>query len=385
MDEVQFRAIFWISMAVAMMLSFILFVGLTDAGQFLSIPRSAFITLWSYRILIFSIALVALTITWIVYDKDREVVPAALFVVLNFAWIFFMLNALLLSTYILFKPQPDPEDVTYLNFDAADMLYGANDDVMVLAVNGKSAAYPRYEIGSPHIAGIRLGDEEISVSFCGLRNLGVAFSPGKGKTHYDLGIVGQSNNNLIMYDKRTGELIQQISAKFESSNSPLSERPTLRMSYGNYKKAFPDGRVYNNSESTPLVRKIVSDAFFFVAEYFMEQDDLAFPYRYTNDALTGKDIVYALNIDDDYVAYTEDFIMREGGIINTSIGGKGIVIAYSDEYDSIVAFYSDQYIAEVDLYGNSNVGKLERVSSFKSKVYWGVWQHYFPDTALNRL
>ncbi len=378
------RNIFWIAISISLILAFILFFNLTDTGQFFAISNNTYVTSWLLRIPVAIISFFALVIAWLVQRKNRNIVTKNIFIVLCFVWLFFIFNGLLLNSYLLFKPLPNPADVTYLNVEDADALINENEDVVVLEVNGATAAYPKNQIRSPHIAGITIAGEDITVSYCGLSNVGIAFSPGSGKEHFDMGIIGQSNNNLVMIDKQTGEPVQQISGKYFKKDKLLDERSTFRMSYGNYKKAFPDGKIFRDSVDIPFYRKVISDVFFYIAGFFMEREDLAFPYKIHNKSLAGKELVYGLGINGDYVAYTEDYIKRTGGIINTEIGGEKIVLAHIEDYDTIAAFHADDEINQIDLFGNSNAGKLARVNSFRSKVYWGVWQHYFPGTALNR-
>ncbi len=71
-------------------------------------------------------------------------------------------------------------------------------------------------------------------------------------------------------------------------------------------------------------------------------DDPAFPtIREFDERLPRKALIYGLNVGDDYVAYTREFIVSHGNLVNAQIGGRNIVIAYDPQYDMVGAFYNE--------------------------------------------
>lgn len=117
-------------------------------------------------------------------------------------------------------------------------------------------------------------------------------------------------------------------------------------------------------------------------------DDPAFPtIKEFDERLPRKSLVYGLNVDDDYVAYTKEFVIESGNIVNTTIGDRPVVIAYDEHYDSVAAFYNGtgEPVLAVNVVGELADGRtLERVETLKSEIFWFIWANFFKDTGVNR-
>ena len=197
-------------------------------------------------------------------------------------------------------------------------------------------------------------------------------------------------NNLVMYDRETGEPIQQITGTAEYSDRTMSHYPTFRLSYANFKRAYPDGEVYYNPlQEFPWYRKLAGVPFQVFAGPVLRlnrdpsTNAMAFPIDDNDTRLHRKDHVYGMMIGGENVVYTLDFILENNGVVHATVGGQSIVIAYDEEFDSVGAFYTNTTVSGVDVYGNSDAGKLNRVETFQSEVLWGVWQHFMFDTIIN--
>ncbi len=79
--------------------------------------------------------------------------------------------------------------------------------------------------------------------------------------------------------------------------------------------------------------------------------------------------------------------MAQGDLINTTVGGRKIVVAYDPIYESIGAYYNDGDgpVSRIDFFGGSDQGNLARVENFKAGLLWHVWVEFFPHTHINRL
>lgn len=122
--------------------------------------------------------------------------------------------------------------------------------------------------------------------------------------------------------------------------------PTFRMSFRSFHKAYPNGELFLN-----------------------------------------KTYVRDINIDDDSVCYTEDFLIVHGNLINTTIGGRTVVIVNDPGYGSISAWYNDsgQPIGgTISFFRESDLGRLKRVEMLKPGIFWHVWVEFFRDTDINR-
>ena len=99
------------------------------------------------------------------------------------------------------------------------------------------------------------------------------------------------------------------------------------------------------------------------------------------------EVVWGVDIGDDAVCYTDDFIGVNDGLINAKIGGRDIVIAYDPQYESVGAWYNDsgKPVSEIDFFGRSDQGQLKRVETLKPGMFWHVWAEFYPHTDINRV
>ncbi len=167
--------------------------------------------------------------------------------------------------------------------------------------------------------------------------------------------------------------------------------PTFRMSFSGFQKAYPDGTVFLKKPSrNPLVRLFDFATGIALSSGIENQHRADAPLmdNMTNsdDRLPNKTYVWGINIGDDAVCYTKDFIIEQGNLINTTIGGRAIVISWSPIYDSIGAYYNDTGapITEIDFFGKTPEGILPRVDMLKSGLFWLVWVEFFQNTDINR-
>ena len=107
-----------------------------------------------------------------------------------------------------------------------------------------------------------------------------------------------------------------------------------------------------------------------------------------DDRLPTKALVWGLDINGDYVAYTEGFVRDNGNVVNASIGGENVVIAWDEQYESLGVYHNTtgEEVSAVDFFGVTNTGAmLPRVSTVKAGAFWVVWANFFPQTDLNRV
>ena len=233
--------------------------------------------------------------------------------------------------------------------------YPSVDDisVMVLETDQGAIAYSDYFILQPHVAtGGTIDGEEVIMTYCGLTNLGIAYSPVIDGQPLELSVMTQLENNLVLWDSNTGQPIQQIWGTMERAEERgrMQEWPTVRMPFSSFEKLYPDGRVYVNNIDA-FTENPLTAAFDRLTRHVMMYngvslqwvgDDPAFPtIDEFDERLPRKALIYGLNVADDYVAYTKEFIADRGDLINTRIGGRDVVISYDEQFDSVGAFYND--------------------------------------------
>jgi len=270
--------------------------------------------------------------------------------------------------------------------------------VIVLEHDGKARAHPDYEVWRPHLIGNNegLAGENVILTYCALTHLGQGYKAEIDGKPLQLEVLAQTGNNLVMRDNTTMEPIQQLHGfrACDGGDRPgMASWPTFRMTFRAFENAYPDGEVFLN-RIPPFTRNpflwlfdhFVDALFYLVVSEHDRSTTPAMPTIGTPDPRAQSNAyVWGFNVGDDYVAYTEDYV-REQGLINVTVGGRSIVIAYDTDFESLGVWYNDhgRPVQHIDFRGRSDIGEHARVETVRAGAYWCVWAHYFPATELNR-
>ena len=382
---------FWVLMLVAQGIALVAFAELADMSQWvIQSPRDFVIDFFLNRWTWFWITVALFAVILVIWCFRRPV-NLTVFLALS---AFLLLNAYSgwFNPGLMFRSQQ--WNAEFVGFDWADEVLEDSDEVIVVEINGDARAYPDLFITQPHVVGEIIGGEEVVMTYCGLSHLGMAYAPFLNDQRLDLKVMSQLENNLIMWDKVTGIPIQQIPGKFERQDERMKEYPSFRMTYGVFKKLFPNGYVFYNPvvslRDQPIkhywdhmTRLIMFHA---IDSQHNHPDKPVFPTLDLKDnRLPWKEKVYGVRHNGDAVAYTKAFL-KDRPFVRTDIGGAEMIIAYDAELDVVTPFYADGYLGtSVDAYGNTDDGrKLRRVEGLLSEVFWMIWSNFEKDTDVNR-
>lgn len=303
--------------------------------------------------------------------------------------------------WIHFGLRNQQKTARYYSIEEAKKFVRPKDSVIVIENNGHARAHPDYHIKRPHLTGTKegLGGENVIMTYCCMTHLGLGFKTEIDNKPLDLTVVAQVGNNLIMRDKETNEPIQQVYGTRERdgrwSDHKMQQWPTYRMTFRGFQKAYPNGEVFLNPiekfSKNPIAcifDNLVEAIILWGTVSHHTDESLMFETMdQKDDRLPLKELVWGFNVGLDSVAYDEDFILNNGGIVNAHVGGRDVIVAWDPKYESIGAFYNDtgKPIDQVDFWGNvgDNI-QLERIETLKAEIYWCVWFNYFPETDLNR-
>ncbi len=386
----------WISLGAAVVLSFRLFRDLADLSQWV-VRTSRDQIMWTfYNRRLLALATIGLWIaallTWWLGGGGITVV----FVIVS-ALIALNFYSGYVNPAIMMRAQQ--HDARYFTIEEAKTHIAPDTSLIVMEVNGAARGHPDEHILRPHVAGTKggLGGENVVMTYCGLTNMGIAYKPEIDGEALDLAVMTQLENNLVMWDKKSGEPIQQFWGTKECAGpqgARMPEWPSFRMPLWAFEKAFPDGEVFLN----PIPR-FLENPFLAIYDPIMhlifswgitqqeKKEAPAFPTIKTfDDRLPNKAKVYGANVGEDYVAYTEEFIRENGDLLNVRIGGRDVVVAYHEAFDSVGMYVNDggKPVAEIAFGGQSDVGLLPRLETMKAQAYWVVWQNFYPQTEVNR-
>jgi hypothetical protein len=289
------------------------------------------------------------------------------------------------------------DSARFYSIEEAKKYVSPASPVLVIENNGKARAHPDYELLRPHLAGNQegLGGENIVMTYCAMANLGLGYTPEIEGEALDLEVLAQHGNNLILRDNTSNEPIQHIYGQRERdgrSGPGMKPWPTFRMSFRGFQKAYPEGEVFLNAPSSnPFLRLLdmVTDAVFSmgISRQHREEKPVMDNMSHSDDRLPAKTYVWGIDIGNDAVCYTQDFIVENGNLVNAEIGGRSLVVAWDPVYESVGAWYNDSGVSvtRIDFFGVSDQGNLKRVETLKPGLFWHVWVEFFKNTDINRV
>jgi hypothetical protein len=263
----------------------------------------------------------------------------------------------------------------------------ARNRAIVLEINGDARAYPISYITQTHIAGGELiGGEDVVMSFCGLSHLSVPYVNEVNGKKLDLRVMGQFNNNLVMFDRDTHEPIHQIKGKMMFSDSPLQELPSVIMDIDNFIKIYPEGKIFYRA---PKDMSIIDKVMFSLMEYAMGEqydestDELAFDTSpYLDKRLGAKERIYAITKNGESIVFTKAFIAeKSNGYFELNIDGKTIAIKYFEDADYIDMFVGSD-AREVNHLGILPDGTKLNKFRHINQMLWRVYQNFYPNSIL---
>jgi hypothetical protein len=386
--------LFLIGLVIAVGVGFAYFRDLGDVSQmFLRVKRKHMIRFIrnEYRLLAVGLGATALmALAYLAFDGGTAWLfwPALLLVgvLYGFPWV-----------YVHLGLRNQMSTAKYYSIEEAKELISPSNSVVVIEKDGVARAHPDSQILRPHLAGNDegLNGENVVMTYCAMANLGIGYTPEIEGKKVDLEVLAQHGNNLILRDNTTGEPIQHkygYREKDGKAGPAMKPWPTFRMSFRGFQKAYPEGTVFlNKPSSNPLLRlfDMAMDTAFTsgIVRQHNEAKPLMNNMTHHDDRLPNKTYVWGVNIGEDAVCYTDDFIGENNGLINATIGGRDIVVAYDSKYESVGVWYNDSGVpvTQIDFFGHSDQGQLKRVETLKSGMFWHVWVEFFQHTDINRV
>jgi len=246
-------------------------------------------------------------------------------------------------------------------FVAADSVDYLRDDdlLLVLTYNGITRAYPTRILDTHEIVNDMFGPDPVAVTYCPLCGSGLAFDRRQDGQVLEFGVSSLlHNSDLVMYDRQTGSLWQQITGKAfagKARGSQLRSLPLAMVEWKSWRLAHPDAQVLT-------VENIKSDRYMKDAYVgYAQSDRLYMPVSATDARLHPKRVVYALEVGDQAIAIDGEWLAQQGQW-SDAIDERNLTVSYGGAGD-------------VSALLDGNPVTITR-------MYWFAWYSFHPQTAL---
>ena len=399
------HVIFGLGFIISMVIGFVYFRDLGDVSQMvMRVKRSNMTRFIRHEYQLLTIGLGAALIASVAHIGFGGGPQALFWVMVVLLGVFYIFP----WVYVHLGLRNQKASARYYSIEEAKDYVSPSSQVLVIENNGVARAHPQAQIMRPHMAGNDQGlnGENVVMTYCAMANLGLGYTPEVEGQTLDLEVLAQHGNNLILRDNRTGEPIQQIYGFREkdvdtSADGPVCPlRPTLamrpwptyRMTFRGFQKAYPEGTVFLNKPSSNPVLYLLDFVLDMVFTASIDRqhreakplmDNMS---RYDN-RLPNKTYVWGVNIGSDATCWTDDFVVEHGNVVNATVGGRPLVVAWHPRYESLGVWYNDtdSPIIDIDFFGNTPSGQMKRVEELKPGLFWHVWAEFFPHTDINRI
>lgn len=377
------QILFGSALFVGLSVTLIGFFALADIIQWLIIFPNEF-TYWAFnsRFVLMGLGALAMIIAFVINFRKKIIAHWGLLMI-TLIFSFMSMAGYLMPPYIMFRSEHKTAE--YIEHAEVNENYLLDSDEVIVIINNDDArAFPNKWIVQTHIAGDNIGGDDIVMTYCGLSHLGQAYQSDLEGADMNLKVLTQLENNLVLFDENSQEIIPQMFGTTCKSEKSLNNVPSMVMSYGSYKKLYPEGRVYHfepESFVEKQVYKMLHGAIYAEGgQYDMSTEDLAFAsIKHNDDRLHPKQQVYGISINEESVAVTKEHLQKNGNSIVVSLGGEDVTIKYFEEYDFVNVFYGN--ILDVDHYGRIGDEQYESVPHY-NQVLWKVWTNFYRDTDL---
>jgi hypothetical protein len=242
---------------------------------------------------------------------------------------------------------------------AADAGYLDDDDlVLILDIGGDSRAYPTRILDRHEVVNDRFGEHAVAITYCPLCGSGVAFTREVDGRETQLGVSGLlHNNDLVLYDRATDSLWQQVTGKALAGPQrgvELETVPSTMTLFGSWRANHPEGQVLAlPGEPGKYTKNPYAD--------YAGSDRLLFPVELQDARLHVKKLIWGVELEGRAIAVESDWLASAGSW-DRVLDGKSLKLTV-DESGGVRGEFDGQPIAV-------------------HRMYWFAWYSFHPDTAL---
>lgn len=244
--------------------------------------------------------------------------------------------------------------------DVADKWLEDSDMVFVLDYKGEVRAYSQRIMNRHEIVNDVVAGDPLVVTFCPLCGSALAFERTLGGIVYEFGVSGKlHDNDLVMYDRQTESLWQQITGEAivgELRGSRLKQLSFGVMTWEEAKGRFP---------SLMSLKRAGAAATYNYYPYgdYEEDPNPLFPMD-VDSTIHPKAVVFGVELGDSFKAYPEEKLKEQGNKeLSDRVGGVNIKINYND--------------------GDVSVRRVDTGEEIPAtRLFWFAWKAFRPETQL---
>lgn len=243
--------------------------------------------------------------------------------------------------------------------DGRDAAY-LNDDDIVIAVDyqGEQRAYPTRILDRHEIVNDVIAEEPVAITYCPLCGSGLAYRRTIDGRTVQFGVSGLlHNSDLIMYDRDTESLWQQIGGEAFAGphrGKALDPFPVTMTTWSQWRRAHPQTQVL--SPRTGFMRSYSGDAY----PGYEESDKTMFPVAHKSRKLHPKAVVFGTTVNGEDLAFEEQWLAEQKQHRET-FADLPIEVTYSEDGSVTVS----------DRSGNTYLAH---------RMFWFAWYTFHPET-----
>lgn len=244
---------------------------------------------------------------------------------------------------------------------AADADFLADEDiVMAIDLDGDARAYPVAILNYHEIVNDVIAGRPVAVTYCPLCGSGLVFERAFGGRTVEFGVSGLlRNNDLVLYDRATESLWQQITGRAFAGpmrGEELRALPVAMTRWGTWRASHPGTRVL--SSDTGFDRPYANKTPY--GDYD-SSDRLLFPVA-LDRRLHPKTVVYGVEMAGASFAVTERALEAEGSIEQGGEPGLKWELAHSGQVEASRLDTGEPLVAH--------------------RMFWFAWYSFHTDTQL---
>lgn len=230
---------------------------------------------------------------------------------------------------------PSIDNPKFISAAEADKWLSEDEIVLGIFFADEARAYPAQIMTWHEIVNDEVHGKPLAITFCPLCDTGIAFERRINGETVTFGTSGKLyNNNLLMYDRKTKTLWNQLAGKAvmgELAGQKLTVVPIETTTWARWKMAYPDTKVL--SRDTGHARPYGTDPY----GGYKNSEDTLFPVAVKDDRLFAKARIQGIELNGKYKAYDEESILKVG-LLNDKFGARELLVIADPETAAVKLF-----------------------------------------------